>query len=1387
MAQAGAYPRDGEYFGQFWGTGVPRFGGGVRQDLQATVGARSGELRPGEWCATWAWTQQPAGNKKLRPAPRASAPLLHIDEAIRRLKEKPSYDAGSVKVKALHARRRVLSAQPFKPEHGPRGFGSSIKTDRGADPRTSTKAGGTGTGKRTPLRSTSESIRRPEFSAPHSYRRREGLHVAVIKKKLGTMQQLKAKVARGEKLTLQEQQQVKPIRPDMLNMWQDPALRRDHKALITNRIDELESELATLESKKNGFGTSQQTYRGTQSPLCPWSSVDPSTLNIRADALKVRAPKTMCPPACANVPIGAKTAVAFDREGQLVSSPAATAEEMGEDMLTTKAFYQFAEGLSEEERVATAQETIRRRALNNLTVLKRKLKAASYTINGNDWSQLFRQADSDGNGCLDSDEFRSMVRRCGIAHITNVELDVLYNAIDVDGSGDITAEEFVSFLTDRTVPIKLDTFTVPNASNLAEEMSGVETSGSNSLATVHVDAEEQAEKENERPSNGHVRFDHEVDLRTMSPADESSEHELQHADHASAAAAVGLVTPAQQELLDYVEDLYEMAALDLITDEELEARKNAVIDELEASVLAGEPHQRVDGTPVPSGSAGAGALQEQRNDAAAVFGRGTEIRAPGPNHTKLYTQRIVARLNLPDPVTCDRLFTRFDHHRVETLSLPGVQSLVADLWQSPPVPTIVERAFRGAELDEARRLHRKGCRDVLKCVIYLDALSETLADISAIEKLTEAAFVDACAAVKEPIAAKDAQAEFRQLRDQDNCVSFDKFCMWLACRNVLDSAATPTLAGPVVVPSGPDLDNDHAASTAQALVSAHEVAEAYASTALRRSGTVGARQQAPRPGSVEKEPSVEFMTPAEVQTDIPELVLGGESCPKVPVRSLQAPKATGTAFDLRNENHAVSWRTDREIEREVAHRQIIERLTQVSNATGTHDHNPAVSRPANALLQQNTAMASRRDQRAVPAEQTMAPAEPIVVDVEPVVLGNTTYLVDKVNGVVYSNIVEPGQEPVVVGRWSAKMPAATAEDEGGQEGTYHKDDNSAVNRWINSGAVGITDSSSKQQSLDAPVKPQSTRTGSGRVQFSSHAHIDVGSVPTVQAEPGSTHTVPLWSAGVSDDVVVSAAASRPARHLKASKSGDKLQYLASHGLQDWPDPNDDQQSRARGPVQVGRYHQKNTRTPTAARPPSPRSPRWDLPVDKQEAGRDLAPSSPRGARRPIEDGIRVLRAVNGTKHTGNSHTPGVTQSRTLPPQERNWAGLTDDPLIMSQRDAANQQVLKEHPPKKLDPAEEAAFNAALAMERRVLASDQQSWAYLSLQRMAEERDLVATNPEHFLVRQQHSTRTEPSVSVANYRLGQRRAQSEKGGRQQRVSISEENNRYSDGGAQTVEN
>ena len=961
----------------------------------------------------------------------------------------------------------------------------------------------------------------------------------------------------------------------------------------------------------------------------------------------------------------------------------------------------------------------------------------------------------------------------------------------------------MSFLTGKTIPTKFDTIPAPeNAANYADDASTVPvatvldqrpaTAMSEQLAT-----EQQAEKENEGPKN--VRFDEAVDARTMSPTAEHVEYAPEPGDDGSAAAAVGVVTPAQQELLDYVEDLYEMAALDLITNEELEERKNAVIEELEASVLAGDS-----AAPVAAAAAGAaGAWPGQSSDPASDISRGTEIRAPGPSHTRLYTQRIAARLNLPDQETCDRLFTRFDHHRVNTLSLPAMQSLVADLWpdDDSPLPTIVERAFRGADLDEGRRLRRDECRDVLKCVIYLDTMSDVLADISSISKLTMTDFVDACAVVKEPITAPDAETEFRQLRDEDNFCSLDKFCMWLACRNVLDSDGTPTLAGAVVVPSGPGMTEEHATSTAEALIAAHEVADTYASTVLQQSELVANRRQAAaQPAVVEREPSVELVAPAEVQTDIPELVLGGESCAKVPLPSRQALTPTGTKFDFQNENEAVSWRTNREIERETAHRQSMERLNQVSSAAGKQKQR--VEPASAAATQQAAAVYS-----APPAEPV--DTEQVVVDVEPVVLGNTTYLVDKANGVVYSNVLEPGQEPVVVGRWNSKMADGTDNMDVDSNEQELDAAGHSTQRWTNSGAMPSSmttansshpRSSEEDQMTDEPQK--------SRVQFNSHAHIDVGSVPTVTTEPGIK--VPLWSAGISDDIALpssssSAAASarafgrdglekapahHPTRHLK---SGDKLQYLASHGLEDWPNPNDDKPPDAPRKVEViGRYHQKNTNMPDVSRgPPSPRSPRWEIPSDEKVVGRDLAPSSPRGVRRPIEDGIRVLRHANATKHTGNSHTPGVTQSRTLPPRERSWAGLTDDPLVKSHREAASQQQREENPLPKLDPAEEAAFNASLAMERRVLASDQQSWAYLSLQRMAEEQDgHAAINPDHFLAHAHHKGHrgggggaATATASTANYTLGQRREpEQQRAQRETRVSISLENNRYSDGHA-----
>jgi len=148
-----------------------------------------------------------------------------------------------------------------------------------------------------------------------------------------------------------------------------------------------------------------------------------------------------------------------------------------------------------------------------------------------------------------------------------------------------------------------------------------------------------------------------------------------------------------------------------------------------------------------------------------------------------------------------------------------------------------------------------------------------------------------------------------------------------------------------------------------------------------------------------------------------------------------------------------------------------------------------------------------------------------------------------------------------------------------------------INRWTNTGAVphpnittteqiqvehtqsghalidglSLTDCLWLQQLQQSPAMQEASSAVAQQkqarsVNFSSQTKIDVGSVPTVTTESGHA-AVPLWSAGASDDLKEKAAQygrdglTKAPSHHHHKKGSDKLQYLASHGLEDWPDPN----------------------------------------------------------------------------------------------------------------------------------------------------------------------------------------------------------------------------------------
>ena len=80
---------------------------------------------------------------------------------------------------------------------------------------------------------------------------------------------------------------------------------------------------------------------------------------------------------------------------------------------------------------------------------RQMLRAASYSLGGQDWKQLFCSYDKDHNGSLDFTEFRGLIRsaaKIGVSVIGEEMLAQLFRLIDGDGTGTIDWEEFEQHL-----------------------------------------------------------------------------------------------------------------------------------------------------------------------------------------------------------------------------------------------------------------------------------------------------------------------------------------------------------------------------------------------------------------------------------------------------------------------------------------------------------------------------------------------------------------------------------------------------------------------------------------------------------------------------------------------------------------------------------------------------------------------------------------------------------------------------------------------------------------------------------------------------------------------------------------------------------------------------
>ena len=85
-----------------------------------------------------------------------------------------------------------------------------------------------------------------------------------------------------------------------------------------------------------------------------------------------------------------------------------------------------------------------------LSELRRRLRANAYFDGKTDYERLFRYYDRDNSGLLDWEQFRSAVRRDGqvtTRAVSERQLRILFDLIDLDGNGSLRQKEFVLFIS----------------------------------------------------------------------------------------------------------------------------------------------------------------------------------------------------------------------------------------------------------------------------------------------------------------------------------------------------------------------------------------------------------------------------------------------------------------------------------------------------------------------------------------------------------------------------------------------------------------------------------------------------------------------------------------------------------------------------------------------------------------------------------------------------------------------------------------------------------------------------------------------------------------------------------------------------------------------------